>query len=570
MCKEKYHENEVVEYYCQECEVCICLKCGQTRHNGHNKKDIQQAAEERKMQMTESFERAKAKLVVVETKMKEQSELIKKREEEISVAEKKATEFVEEIIRSAKEHETDIKKELAEIKEKQKRYHANSLENFQLFATQLRSSVEYGEVIVQRNLSSEILEAGHAVLGCCEELLNTEEIEIYTPQHVNYLFIEELGQVVTSHTDPSQSVAEGKGLKKAELGAETKFIITTRDSKGNPFYNEEDQVIVKISSPTGEDIEKDIEDCTDGIYVVRCKPRSVGLHDIAVEVNEKPLTGSPWSVRVTPHQYKALHSFGSSGKGRGEFDSPRSIAVSERTGNIAVADEDNKRVQLFDCEWKYLRTIGDKWTSTNRISEPQSVAFTASGDVIVIHGEGTQTYKMSIFTESGQFVKQIRENLNDPLEVFVTTDGRMVVSDSGDDTIKVISPDGTELLQTFHAPDWDESPSSAVYHQDMYFASYEMAHCVKVFNKEGMFLYDIGSEGSGDGQLGCPRGIVIDKFNNLIVCDNENDRLQVFALDGKFINSVKEEMESPWSVAVTKDGHLLVCDFARDRIQVFQ
>ena len=146
------------------------------------------------------------------------------------------------------------------------------------------------------------------------------------------------GQVIANHTDPSQSLAEGKGLKEAELGTETNFTITTRDSEGNQFYDEQDQVTVRIQVVTGEDEQIKIEDCKDGNYTVRYKPKSVGLHDITVEVNGKPLTGSHWSVQVTGHQYKALHSFGSRGKGPGEFKGPRSIAVSEKTGNIAIAD----------------------------------------------------------------------------------------------------------------------------------------------------------------------------------------------------------------------------------------
>lgn len=42
---------------------------------------------------------------------------------------------------------------------------------------------------------------------------------------------------------------------------------------------------------------------------------------------------------------------------------------------------------------------------------------------------------------------------------------------------------------------------------------------MKVFNKNG-FQYDIGREGSGDGQLKRPAGLAIDSFNNLIVSDS--------------------------------------------------
>ena len=578
MCAEKYHENEPVEYYFQECEICICLKCGQTRHNQHIKMDIQQAAEDEKIQMTQVFRQAKSRVANIEIKIKEQIESMAKSTEKISAAEKKVTETVEEIIRIAREHETAVKTELAEIKEAQQRDHETKMEKLELLSAEIKHSVQHGEEIVQRNIAPEILQAGHAVVCCCKNLFNSPEIKMYNPQKIGYRVNIEtmeavrllvLGEVVLM-TDASQSLAEGKGLKEAELGAETNFTVTTRDSGGNQLYNEQDQVTVKLRSPTGEDEKTEIEDCKDGNYTARYKPKSVGLHDITVEVNGKPLTGSPWRVQVTGHQYKALHSFGSRGKGPGEFNGPSHIAVSETTGNIAVADYDNKRVQLFDSKLKYLTTIGDNGPRAKRIKKPYSVAFTASGDVIVIHKEAFKPSEMFLFTEHGQFIKHISQHLIDLLRVSVRTDGDMIVTNFGDKSVKVLSPDGTELLQSFSAPDCDASPLFAVHHQDMFFVSYVRAHCVKVFSKEGVFLYDIGSEGFGDGQLNHPDGLAIDKFNNLIVCDWGNSRLQVFSLDGKFLNSATEGMDSPRSLAVTKDGNVLVCVLNKDCIQVFQ
>ena len=70
------------------------------------------------------------------------------------------------------------------------------------------------------------------------------------------------------------------------------------------------------------------------------------------------------------------------------------------------------------------------------------------------------------------------------------------------------------------------------------------------------------------GQLKGPKGLAIDKSENLVVCDNENNRLQIFSLDGKFLNSVAEELKDPWSVAIAKNGDLLVCDFTEDCIHI--
>ena len=61
-CKEKYHENELLDYYCQKCKVCICDKCGRTRHIHHTKVDIQQAAEEQKEKIEEVLQEMKAKI----------------------------------------------------------------------------------------------------------------------------------------------------------------------------------------------------------------------------------------------------------------------------------------------------------------------------------------------------------------------------------------------------------------------------------------------------------------------------------------------------------------------------
>ena len=147
------------------------------------------------------------------------------------------------------------------------------------------------------------------MLGRCEELLTTQDIEVCKPQHVVYCVNLEAmntvrglvpGQVFETNTDPSQSSAEGRGLVEAEAGTENNFTVTTRDSKGSQWYYEQDQLTVIVRSQKGEEEETKINDCKNGTYVVRYKPRSVGLYSIYVELNGQPLTGRPWIVRATP------------------------------------------------------------------------------------------------------------------------------------------------------------------------------------------------------------------------------------------------------------------------------
>ena len=499
MCAKKYHENEPLDYYCRDCSVCICHKCSIVSHNRHSLVDLQEAAEEQKMQMTQVFARVKEKLVTVESKISEKTELMKQSEEEICAAEKKVTKTVQEIIRIAKEHETAVKTKLAEIRVTQQRIYAAKIGSDQLLAAQLKSSVECGEGIVQRSIGPEILQAGHAVLGRCEELLTTQDIEVCKPQHVAYCVNLEAmktvrglvpGQVFETNTDPSQSSAEGRGLIEAEAGTENNFTVTTRDSKGSQWYYEQDQLTVIIRSQKGEEEETKIDDCKNGTYLVRDKPKRVGLRDICVKVNGQPLTGSPWRAQVTGHQYKVIHSIGSHRKGK--FERPRSIAVNKRNGKIAIAD--NHRVQLFDRECKYLRTIGDKGHYIERIKFPRSVDFTTSDEVIVIYGNILEPCEMSLFTEHGDFIKDISQHLIVPWSVSVREDGHMIVCDWGDKSVKVLSPDGTGLVQSLEEPHGSSKPVLAVYHEDKFFVSFASLYYVKVFNNEGLYLYDINTE----------------------------------------------------------------------------
>lgn len=278
-----------------------------------------------------------------------------------------------------------------------------------------------------------------------------------------------------------------------------------------------------------------------------------------ITLNGQPLTGSPWCVQASPYQYKSAFRFGSFGHG------VQGIAFSEVSKTIAVADSNNCRVQLFNSNAIFL----NEFEFGQHENRPTSVAFTRTGDVIVVHG-----CRISLFTGRLQFIKCIaNEHVKNPhnLSVPCDHDGRMIVIDLYDKAVTVLSPDGTEVLLSFTAPDCNVSPCSAVYHQNMFFVSYQRAHCIKVFNEEGVFLYDIGSKGSGDGQLHCPTRLAIDKFNNLIVCDKNNSRLQFFTLGGKFVNStLTRQFNRPCAIATSNSGYVIVTyDIKNAHVNVF-
>ena len=387
VCREKYHENELLSSFCTQCKVCICDKCKLFRHNQHNTVSIHQAAEQHKVDIEEIVEEMKREIAVYKELMKRIDESLRRGRQRIAAARIKVMTSVEELIRLLQEHEKAVITSLDVIEGKAQREHATQREHFQISMNQLQTHVDWCKDILQRKKSVEILQA-HALIGQCRGVLNAEKKNIYKPSHVRYEINKELvedarsavssmGQVVVSNTDPLQSLAEGTGLKVGEVGREAKITLTTNDFDGNQCYDENDRIDVTVKTPSSKGLSYMIEPDKNGEYSVSYTPDCFGKHEVLITVNDELLNGSPWSVYVTHRQYKYSFSIGSHARGQGQFFRPISIAIDDKSGNVAVADE--KRVQIYSLDGTYLRDVGK-----NRLSSPTSVAFTKSSELIVV------------------------------------------------------------------------------------------------------------------------------------------------------------------------------------------
>ena len=563
MCSEQYHQDQPLEYYCKDCNVCTCIKCSVVSHNHHTMVDMQKAADEQKMQIAEALKKVKAEVVIFENEMKNQTELMNKNKTQISAAREKMNETVDDCIRLLTEHKASMNAKFDEINQAHQKAHATHLENFQLAVAQLKSSLEQGENILERNINAEILQTKPVIIGRCEDLLNAKKPEIYKPPRVHYVIEQKLDisdRVVVSHTDPSSILVEYL-CEKVEEQNKTYFFIITRDSEERLCYNEDDCIKCDIRTSTGDSFETadlEIEDKEDGNYMVEYTPPHTGLYEVKIEVNGQPLDGSPWSVQVIPHQYQLKFSFGSNGSGPGQFNGPYDIAVDKKTGTVAVSDYGNKRIQLFDITGRYLREIGLR-------ANCSSLDFTKSGHIIAV--TPGDVHKISLFSEEGQFVKHIdSEHLKFPFHISTDDEDYITICDQESNEVIAISPDGTGLVTRIAASEHDQSIMCAIYHEETacFFVSDSKADCVNVFDENGNFLYDIGR-----GSLLYPVGLAIDKCNNLIVCDTGNQRLVIFTTEGDFLSETEQCFHAPYFVAVSEDGNVLVTDYEKNCVYRF-
>ena len=571
MCKHESHREGALNYYCDDCSECICHICYDDCHSRrHDVVNIKQAARQGRKRLDKILKKAEDEIAASKDEIQKSEDIFMNRKKKLRAARENVKATVKELIKTLEQHEKAVLTKINDISRHQQKRLESRKRKLELFVTQLTSPVEHGKCVLKRDVDMEIVKDHNTIIDRCNDLLNSKETDALVLPFVNYAEDEEIceiaqygpGQLIVSNTDPSQCTARVEGPTESLVGRETKIVVRTRDSNSKQCYQKDDQIKMKIQDPWGEEIETASEDKSDGRYEFSFTPEFDGRHDVMISVNGRPLTDS--SLRVSPCLYQKAFKLGSNG----QFLYPCGIAIAKHSGNVAVADSLNKRIQIFDSEGKYLRQFGDVRDSTKNLQSPCAVEFSTSGEIIVIEECGA----MILCSKEGNFLNYVGY-VRKPCSVSVKSNGDLIVCDRADADVKILSPHGCSKLDSFGGdPVLDGSPSCAIHRKGRFFVSFPKARRVKVFSEDGDFLYDIGTSKKVNEQLSRPLGLAIDKSKNLIVCDSDGCRLQVFTLDGRHVTSIEGRdngFQSPQFIAVSKDGRLFFTDTGKKCVHVF-
>jgi DNA-binding beta-propeller fold protein YncE len=186
-----------------------------------------------------------------------------------------------------------------------------------------------------------------------------------------------------------------------------------------------------------------------------------------------------------------------------------------------------------------------------------SVAFDASGHLWVL-SRGDQAFFE--FKPDGTFIRSFGDKLFTRSHgLRIDREGNLWATDVGGHVVMKLTRDGKPLLTIGtkgEAGEWNEASGSHKLNQpndvviaangDVFVAQGHTpgpdgdARVLK-FDKNGKFIKSWGGKGSGPGQFQVAHGIAIDAKGLVWVADRENQRIQVFDQDGKFVREVKYE-----------------------------
>jgi DNA-binding beta-propeller fold protein YncE len=184
-------------------------------------------------------------------------------------------------------------------------------------------------------------------------------------------------------------------------------------------------------------------------------------------------------------------------------------------------------------------TMPDGW----KFGRVSAVAINSLGEVFVFH-RGPKADPIVVFDPKGKFLRSWGKGMfGNPHGMRVDKDDNLWVTDNGDHQVMKFTRDGKLLLtvgtkkkpgtdaKTFNRPtDIAFAANGDVYISD----GYGNSRVVKL-SSDGRYLLDWGKKGTQPGEFNTPHSIAVDSKGLVYVSDRENNRIQIFDPNGKFL-----------------------------------
>ena len=373
----------------------------------------------------------------------------------------------------------------------------------------------------------------------------------------------------------------GPGLKSATANHPTHVLVELRDSSGRPYSLQQNitaqlelipQVTPTNRSRLSHKTRLTVTMTTPSQYKVSYTAVSRGQHKLHVQVNDREINGSPFTMTV----YLDPTQLGRPVRIVTNLYGPCGIAYNSR-GEMIVSEWDGHRVSIIDNRGKKIRTVGSRGDdSPDQMIYPRGIAIDDMDNIYV-----SSSHKLQKFTSNGELIKFAGKQggkegeFNVPRGVTLH-DNQVYVCDTNNHRIQVVDLNLNFVRSIgshgkgrgeFNKP-YDVKLDTA---GNIYIADYKNSR-VQVLDNSGHFIRTLGDE--GERKLGRPSGLhIADKY--VYISDRESNCIVVYETSGQFVTSFgrggenEGEFDCPFCITSCVDGFIHVCDCGNDRVQIF-
>ena len=204
---------------------------------------------------------------------------------------------------------------------------------------------------------------------------------------------------------------------------------------------------------------------------------------IAVDDTDNIYVSSDHKLQKFTSSGELIKCIGRRGSKEAEFADPHGITI--HSNQVYVCDQDNHRIQVFDLDLNYIRSIGSHGRGKGEIDRPFDVAFDTAGNMYVVE-DGNE--RVQVMDSSGQFIRMFGQE--------------------GEG--KLSGPTALHIADKYvYVSEWDND-------------------CIAVYETSGQYVTSFGRCGGREGEFRSPYCITSCVSGCIYVCDRDNNRVQVF------------------------------------------
>ena len=535
--------DELIKYYCNTCNECICRDCALLDHSGHKYKLIFDVFATHYRQLKSFLSTVKNRITDVEHTITSLSGRQQEIQDQSEIAKKEIQSNVEEIIKSLKESESKLLNDLDKITATKLQALADKKESTQVTLQHLSSCKEMVEHSLNEDNCSKVLKNKKEMMDCMSDVVSkSSSINESVPSETGSIqdidcslgYILLLRPTALKQQDFVGKVSSMQYSKKDNL---LQFMLSLSLSESPvlsiPIGSIKCSLIpVNSNNPVRAAITADAH--LSGVYKIACSPSVSGIHKVEVQVHNVQLADTCTSLFLPLNPYlivaaKPLYTV--TGVKR-----PWGVAVCSG-GHIAITEWGNNCVSIFYKNEQKLVSIGaEKTTGSIELSAPRGIAITQDNFILV-----TDRHRIQKMTMNGVCIESVG-------------------GEKGNERLQFNTPSGLAI----------SSITEQIFIADRY------NHRIQVLNHDFTFSKFIGEKGTGRGEFDKPRSVAIDNRGSfLYVTDCNNHRIQKFTLEGEFVaqfgskGSGPGELNSPGDVAVDDDDLVYVSEWENRRVSVF-
>ena len=260
------------------------------------------------------------------------------------------------------------------------------------------------------------------------------------------------------------------------------------------------------------------------------------------------------------------------GQAPGELYYPWGVAIDENTSRIYVAESDSHKVSIFSETGEFIDTFSHK-----DMTAPHGIAIHRDNLYVTDRAaHAVLKFKLEVVM---RFVTKLAnpifgvQRFNSPCGLSVSVKGDVFIADSDNNRIQIL--DDSLHIQRSITHETMKHPRDVKLTPDEAYVLCEVSPCILVFSHAGEKLRSLISRGMGM-QIGSADFVCLDKKQNLLISDWENNQIRVFSKEGIHLHTIGKYgheagmLYFPQGIVLTKNQKLIIVSWSDNcSLQIF-